>query len=181
MRAIPPFTLGSHGQAPNCECISRQIAIGSRRKPTPIDQEALISIQLALPARKAARIAELRGDFLLLRGGEIKETSIDHLLDRLGQPIEDPILKEAGVSISLGRDPKADTKVSDPSSLKVTINGKPVAIAKMEVCDDQNQTAATISGYRTPILTATAAERSFGLNRPLDNTMVLKIHVMIGQ
>lgn len=64
-----------------------------------IDRELLMDIGLASPARTATRIARLRGEFTLLRGGEIKEVAVDHLVDLAGKSIENPVLKDAGVEI----------------------------------------------------------------------------------
>ena len=145
-----------------------------------VDQDVLIDFELARPERKATKIVSLKGYFVVLRGGTIKEISLPHLLDAIDKPIENEGLKEANVEIALSKDKRNDKSI-DPSSLVVTIKGKPIAIVKMEVLDDAGVKMNNAGAYGMPAMTATWARRNYGLDRPLDNQMVLKIHVMVGQ
>ena len=148
--------------------------IGSR------DRELLIEIGLALPPRKAIRIARLRGELTLMRGGEIREITIANLPDLLGKSIDDPALTAAGLEVSImhvGQNPADE----DKSTLKLKLKGHPVAFSKAEVSDADGKSASSGSEQRAPRLADTELEMSFQLKEPLNNAMVLKLYVIVGQ
>ena len=141
-----------------------------------IDRELLMDIGLASPARTATRIARLRGEFTLLRGGEIKEVAVDHLLDLAGKSIENPVLKEAGVEIVIVRSDKKDSSV-----LEVKVKGKPLAVSRMAIFEKDGKSASNASSYAALGGSVHEASGDFSLNHALTNRMVLKIQVIIGQ
>jgi hypothetical protein len=76
-------------------------------------------------------IKRLRGRFSLALGGTRRTVTVDKPVSRLGQDIDDPALKEAGVRVALVR--RHGSIIPDDKALFLRVNGKGKALGRVRV------------------------------------------------
>ena len=130
------------------------------------------TINLSLPARKATTIKSLKGEFEVLAGGEEKVVTLTKLKSMQGKPLSDPTLKAAGIN---GKVTKAQ---GDDPALAIDYKGSTDAIKEVEILD---ATGASVSSGRFSSGFGDTQNVNYMLSKPLDDTMTMKIQLVVGQ
>lgn len=132
-----------------------------------------MSIDLVLPARKATRIVSLKGTFEVQAGGQEKLVTVANPKSLTGKSIDDPVLKSAGLTVQI-ESPKG---AGGTNSLPLKVKGNSAAIKKVEIVDAAGK---SISDQSMSMGTGDERTTTYTLNKPLDDTITLKIHVLAG-
>jgi len=130
------------------------------------------TIQLSLPARKATAIKSLKGEFEVLAGGEEKTVTLTKLKSMQGKPLDDPTLKAAGINGTV-----AKPQGGDPA-LAIDYKGSTDAIKEVEILD---ASGASVSSGRFSSGFGDTQNVNYLLSKPLDDTMTMKMHLIVGQ
>ncbi len=139
----------------------------------PRNMETKIDLRLEVPARNATKIARLKGSFQVKAGGQEKVVSVPKVKALLGQSLKDPALAAAKLQIKLA---KAGEPGGEPT-LTMEVTGPIAAIQNADVLDAKG--AKVNNGYsKSGGETTTYA---LTLERPLDDTMTLKLSLIVGQ
>jgi hypothetical protein len=133
-----------------------------------------VRLKLALPKRSAKTIKEIKGEMQVLAGGDEKVVEVKNLATQAGKSIDDPALKAAGLQIKFTK-AQADASKTD---LPVEVKGDPNNIKEVEILDASGQKIN--QGYSSGSFGG-AEQISYMLSKPLDDTMTMKIHVLVGQ
>ena len=131
-----------------------------------------VAIQLALPARKASAIKSLKGEFEVMAGGEEKVVTLTKLKSMQGKPLADPVLKAAGIN------GKVTKPSGDDPALTVDYTGGTDAIKDVEILDAAGN---SVSNGRFSSGFGGTQNVSYQLSKPLDDTMTMKMHLIVGQ
>ena len=140
-----------------------------------------VKIELGPAARKAVKIRSVKGEFEVLAGGKEAAVTAKGLPAMIGKSIEDPQLKQAGVQIKLVDPKKAGAGffgAGGPNSLSLQMTGTITNIQKVEILDqaDKDVTQGNMSSGSDKESNVT-----YELKQPLDDTMTLKVKLLIGQ
>jgi hypothetical protein len=130
------------------------------------------TIGLTLPPRKATAIKSLKGEFQVLAGGEEKVVTLTKLKSMQGKPLADPALKAAGIT---GTVAKAS---GDDPALAIDYKGSTDAIKEVEILDASGK---SVSSGRFSSGFGDQQTVNYMLNKPLDDAMTMKIHLIVGQ
>jgi hypothetical protein len=145
-----------------------RFGIGGEKKSDAFDA----TITLALPARKATAIKSLKGEFVVLAGGEEKIVTLTKLKSMQGKPLDDPTLKAAGVVGTVTK------PAGDDPALAIDYTAGLDAMKEVEVLDADGK---NISNGRFSSGFGGKQSVSYMLSKPLDDTMTMKIHLVVGQ
>jgi len=145
-----------------------RFGMGDEKKSDAFDA----TINLALPARKATAIKSLKGEFQVLAGGEQKVVTLTKLKSMQGKPLADPTLKAAGVVGTVTK------PTGDDPALAIDYTGGTDAIKEVEILDAEGK---NISNGRFSSGFGGKQSVNYMLNKPLDDTMTMKIHLVVGQ
>jgi hypothetical protein len=154
-------------------------------KPTGFD----LDIRLyTVPARQAKTLSVVRGEMVVLVGGEKKIVELKSILQHYNKPIEDPALKAVGVTFTM-LDPQkkaADLGVivlgggDKKKSVPVQIAGNVDAVASVKFVDksgkELNQGSMSQNGQPADKRTIT-----YELSQPVSDDVTLQIEVWPGQ
>lgn len=139
-----------------------------------------IELKLGVSARKATTIATLKGSFQVLAGGQEKVVTAKKLSTLTGKALDDPALKDAGLTITVADPKKAKASIfgSDPNSITLQIKGDLKNLADVEILDAKGESVSnsTMSTGEEDNKTYT-----YGLEQPPDDTLQLRIKVLVGQ
>jgi len=130
------------------------------------------TINLALPARKATAIKSLKGEFQVLAGGDEKTVTLTKLKSMQGKPLSDPALKAAGISGTFTK------PTGDDPAIAIDYKGSTNAIKDVEITD---ATGKSVSQGRFSSGFGDQQTVNYMLNKPLDDTMTMKINLIVGQ
>ena len=131
-----------------------------------------VTIQLSLPARKATAIKSLKGEFEVLAGGEEKTVTLTKLKSMQGKPLDDPTLKAAGINGTVTK-----PQGGDPA-LAIDYKGSTDAIKEVEIVD---ASGSSVSNGRFSSGFGDTQNVNYLLSKPLDDTMTMKMHLIVGQ
>ena len=146
-----------------------------------------VTLRLGLAPRSATRIARLAGDVTVYTGGTPKTVTFDHPTRLYGHRLDDPALRAAGVTVDLlpanaPEDPNEFTIVSAGPHVRLRCRGDLRAMVdpKIEVVGHDGKTAA--SGFSDAIdADRTDQTLTLSLDRPLDDTMSIRVAVIVGR
>jgi hypothetical protein len=158
----------SFGRNDDLEEISRSGMSDEEKKSSGFD----VTISLALPARKASAIKSLKGEFEVMAGGEEKVVTLTKLKSMQGKPLADPVLKAAGINGKVAK------PTGDDPAFTVDYTGGTGAIKDVEILDAAGN---NISNGRFSSGFGDAQNVSYQLSKPLDDTMTMKMHLVVGQ
>jgi hypothetical protein len=145
-------------------------------KPSGFD----LDIKLSTPsARTAKSLKTLTGQFQVIIGGEKKEVTVKSLKTHTGKPLDDPALKAAGITFTIG-DPAKVTMGSGEKGkdLPVTIKGDLAALGEVTVADASGEKLNNGSMWNDM---GGARSITYSLNKVLPDDAVLTIEVFPGQ
>jgi len=140
-----------------------------------------IELKLLASAREAKTLRTVKGQFQVRAGGEKRTVKATQLLQKIGKPLEDPALKEAGVEISF-IDPKTKESMffggDDANSLAIRAKGSFDNIADVHVTSAAGEDV-TQGNYSS----TSNAEKTivYNLSTPLTDDMTLAVDLLIGQ
>jgi hypothetical protein len=150
----------------------------------PSEDQGPFQFQMAFaaPARKASKIATLKGQVQLIAGGEIKSVKVTHLPGNLGAAVKDEILKVAGLSVTPTKPTgfTAGIWVSQGQTrmIALVVSGNLESVRKLSIVDTdgkkvgEQSMSSTEGGITTYYLDGAKA---------LDDTMTLQIDLNVGQ
>lgn len=142
--------------------------------------EPVFDVTLKLPSRKATKLAKLRGEVSVKAGGEAKVISVPKVKGMAGKSLQDPALKTAKLKIDVV-DP-ADAEGFAPGGAGTTvalkITGDAGAITSVTVVD---ATGESVSQGHSSTGFGKSTDYSVFLSKPLDDTMALKVELVVGQ
>jgi hypothetical protein len=148
-------------------------------KPTGFDMELKLP---ALSARSAKSIAQVSATMQVLVGGEKKIVEVKQIKQNYGKTIDDPALKQLGVTFELIDPSKASQGamfMGDPKkSVSANISGNIDAIASVQIVDakgkklSQGAMWSDMGGKRAI---------SYEMEKNLSDDMVLQLEVWPGQ
>jgi len=156
------------GRNDDLEEISRFGMSDEEKKSNAFD----VTINLALPARKAATIKSLKGEFEVMAGGEEKVVSLTKFKSMQGKALTDPVLKAAGIN------GKVTKPTGDDPALAIDYTGGTDAIKEVEILDAAGN---SISNGRFSSGFGDTQNVNYMLSKPLDDTMTMKMHLVVGQ
>jgi hypothetical protein len=140
-----------------------------------------VKLELGSAARKAAKIRSVKGEFQVLADGKQAAATVKNIPALVGKSIEDPQLKQAGVQIKVVDPKKAGSGMlggGDDNSLSLQITGAITAVQEVEVLDKAGKSVTQGS-------MSSGSEKesnvTYQLKQPLDDTMTLKVKLVIGQ
>jgi hypothetical protein len=145
-----------------------RFGVDEGKKDGPFD----VTLRLGVPARNATAIASLKGEFAVLAGGEEKVVSLTKLKSMQGKPLDDPALKAAGVSGTFAKPAGNDPAVA------VEYKGGTDAIKEVEIVDAAGN---SVSSGRFSTGFGGVQSVNYLLSKPLDDTMTMKLHLIVGQ
>jgi len=134
-----------------------------------------MELYLGIPSRKATQIKALRGEFQVMAGGEEKTVSVTKLKSLMGKSIEDPALKAAGLTIKV-LDPEKQGEGAN--TLALELKGNINAMKKGEILDAAGK---SFSDGNFSMGSESEQTTTYSLSRPLDDAMMLKLHLVVGQ
>jgi hypothetical protein len=147
-------------------------------KPTGFD----LDVNLPQPsARNAKMIRQVSGSVQVLVGGEKKVVKVRKLKSSLGKPVDDPVLKSAGVTIKLldpGRSDLATMMGEKDKSVPVEISGNQDLIAKVRIVDAADEDHSQMSMKSGEDAKSTVM---YFLDKSLDDDLTLEIELWPGQ
>ena len=168
------------------------LSSGGKGKFTPLrdgmmgmDQEEgeagfRILFRMGLSSRKATKISRFKGQFPVLAGGEKKTVAVKKVKSLMGKNIEDPVLTAAGLQVTVP-DPKKDKdnflSMGGPNSLPLKFQGDLKVLQKVDVKDAQGE--SVVGGHMATGMGKTKMF-SYDLDKPLDDTMTVEIHLVVG-
>ena len=158
----------SFGRNDDFEEISRFGMSDDEKKSSAFD----VTIELALPSRKATAIKSMKGEFEVMAGGEEKVVTLTKLKSMQGKPLADPALKAAGIN------GKVTKPSGDDPALTVDYTGGTDAIKEVEILD---AAGTNISNGHFSSGFGDTQNVSYQLSKPLDDTMTMKMHLIVGQ
>lgn len=136
-----------------------------------------IQLHLQNPPRGAKSLASIKGSFQILTGGKEQIITVKQLKSHRGQLIADPTLQAAHLTAKLAIDNDPSTN-DDASTLPLQLTGQLDEVSAVEIND----------GTDTPPVQGESSNsegdtRRVGyiLTKPLDDTMVLRLHLVTGQ
>ena len=144
------------------------------------EQGLSVTIPLETSARKASRIAVLKGSIQLHAGGQAKTVVAGKVKALLGKSVTDPALTAAKVNVKV-IDPKASGAGFAPpngDSLTVEVSGDTAALEKVEIDDASGQDVSN-GGFSSE----SNGKKQIGvsMNAPLTDATTLKLHLIVGQ
>jgi hypothetical protein len=131
-----------------------------------------VELELAVSARKATAIKSLKGELQVLAGGEEKVVTLTKLTSSSGKPLDDPVLKAAGLQVTPIKSER------DDSALTLQFSGSDDGLKDVEIVDaagkkiNNSYLSSRINDQRTS---------QYDLDRPLDDKVVVKLHLVVGQ
>ena len=108
----------------------------------------------------------------VLAGGEEKVVTLTKLKSMQGKPLADPVLKAAGIN------GKVTKPSGDDPALTVDYTGGTDAIKEVEILDAAGN---SVSNGRFSTGFGGTQSVSYQLSKPLDDTMTMKMHLIVGQ
>ncbi|MBP7936584.1 MAG: hypothetical protein KA354_18235 [Phycisphaerae bacterium] len=140
-----------------------------------------VQIRLTSPSRKATKLARVKGEFDIRIGGSGKSASFRNLPASLGKTLNDPVLKDASVAITLVEPKEEDGQdagaANNVLTLRVRGNLKQQS-GKVELLDNRGN---DVVRSKTSMSMGGTTTLTYDLKKPLDNTMVLKVSFLVGQ
>lgn len=139
-----------------------RMPIGVGVHPGPLDFTAT----LEPPARKAKKLAQLKGHVWIRGGGRWASLEFPKLKSVLGQPLQDPALKSAGLEVTID--------VAEPgqnNQLLVRCSGNIAALRSFDIQGSYLQIPQIGADGRMML----------GLPRAVDNNMALALEVAVNQ
>jgi len=151
-------------------------SFGPQAQKTPPTSDFEVKVSLKVPARNAKALKSVKGAVKVRAGGEKKEVLVKSPGAMAGKAIEDPALTAAKVGIKFA-DAKAG-KPANPRELMLDITGDRTPIKSMEVIGADGN--AVSNGFSSFTFNGNT-QYSVSLNKPLDETMSLRVSLIIGQ
>lgn len=140
-----------------------------------------IDIRLEPASRKATKIVSIKGTAQVMAGGQAKVVSIGKLTTMFGKAVTDPALTAAGVKVTVLDPKKAKAGLNfgggDEPGITLEITGPEDAIEKMEVLDGGKNVSNGSSSFGMNDKRTT----TLSLEKPLNDAMTVKLHLMVGQ
>lgn len=131
-----------------------------------------IYVRLRSPARRAMKIARLRGEFPILAGGDRKTVEITDLPSRFGKFLNDPTLTQAGVKVWI--DAKKESGTNDHTDLVFKLSGNHSAIRQVKVFDGNDEVSSGL-WYSTP------DPQAITIGRAITKQTVLRLFVVVNE
>jgi hypothetical protein len=136
-----------------------------------------LDVQLQAPPRKATRIKSLKGDVQVQAGGEKKTITLTNIASQYGKQVQDPALKDAGVTITVV-DPKAGQTFASSDAITLQVKGNVDVITGAEITNAASERisfGSFSSGFND--------EKTIGydLTQPLDEKVTMKLNLLVNQ
>lgn len=151
---------------------------GAQGKPP---NSVTVPLELKISAREAKTIKHLKGQLQLLAGGEKRTIQVNDLAAKQGKPVEDPALKEAGVTVRLPSPDDEAARFGMPAGVEgmtLAVRGNATAVTDARIVDaDGEPVGMGWAGFEHEGETL----RGFHLSRPLEPTDRLELDVVVGQ
>ena len=136
-----------------------------------VQRRTIVEAILLPPARRAKRIARLRGELELQAGGERKAIRIPKLKSSAGAPVADPVLEAAGLKLTI----ESLNTLSGPA-IRLDLLGSNCALRDADVTE-----APGSSMLSYPSQLGSVEPWWIAVSRPLSDKMTLDVEILVSQ
>lgn len=146
-----------------------------REEPKPTTRRAMSpGVKSSLRAVIPDLFDGLRGKVLFLRGGEPRTVELSRAKSQSGKPLDNLILRRAGVELTL-----QPAYAKDPDRLlTLGLRGDPYAVRSVRVLGSDGTVVGQSDDQVFPVYNGM---RFLPIHKPLDDTMRVEIEVLVGQ